>query len=262
MDLPLAELAHPDVVSPWTVEARTRIERTIWLAVLEYHVECGVASRDDLTAYHRTRHVDTHELAAVIERTTRHDVKARIEAWNRVAGREAIHLGMTSADIVDNAAQVQLRDAALALDRTQMGAWSGRPLQESIGRYPLRGIWGAVGTGMDQAKLTGRPDAAREATERVRHYLGFKATLDSVGQQYPRSLDLDICATAVGAARAAGGHRGLLALADGYLTMLAGISGVQWAEGDVSSSVVRRVALPGLMLACSAALRVEHATGT
>ena len=36
---------------------------------------------------------------------------------------------------------------------------------------------------------------------------------------------------------------------NGYLTMLSGLNGRQWNEGDVADSVVRRVALPSAMFA-------------
>jgi adenylosuccinate lyase len=42
---------------------------------------------------------------------------------------------------------------------------------------------------------------------------------------------------------------GLAVVLSGHLTMVSGISGHQWNEGDVSDSVVRRVALPGAFFA-------------
>ena len=42
---------------------------------------------------------------------------------------------------------------------------------------------------------------------------------------------------------------GLRAVLAGYLTMASELAGDQWNEGDVSCSVVRRVALPGAMFA-------------
>jgi len=42
------------------------------------------------------------------ERVTLHDVKARIEAFNALAGREAIHLGLTSRDLTENVEQLQI----------------------------------------------------------------------------------------------------------------------------------------------------------
>lgn len=251
MNWAIAEAADPSVVEPWTYQARTEIERTIWLEVLAYHAEMGIVDPDLVVRYGAAAHVDTRDRELEIEARTRHDVKARIEAWNEVVGAEAIHLGMTSADIVDNAAQVQFSRSAAALAR-QMGGCPG--LSDAIGRYPLRGIWGAVGTGLDQVELTGRREAPGEVSRRVADRLGFDYVMGSVGQQYPRSIDLDIAGIAVSATRAMVPGSPIIQLAGGYLSMLSAISGDQWGEGDVSSSVVRRIALPGVLLACSAAL--------
>src|SRR5262249_16783644 len=43
---------------------------------------------------------------------------------------------------------------------------------------------------------------------------------------------------------------GLAVVLRGHLSMVAELAGDQWNEGDVSCSVVRRVALPGAFLAC------------
>ncbi len=66
-------------------------------------------------------------------------------------------------------------------------------LDELIGRYPLRGIKGPVGTAADQLDLFDG-DAAKvaELERRVAAHLGFSSVLSSVGQVYPRSLDLDV----------------------------------------------------------------------
>src|SRR3954464_9000379 len=42
---------------------------------------------------------------------------------------------------------------------------------------------------------------------------------------------------------------GLMTILRGHLTMAAGLAGEQWNEGDVSCSVVRRVALPDAFFA-------------
>src|SRR5699024_11100772 len=42
------------------------------------------------------------------ERVTRHDVKARIEEVNTLAGTEHIHKGMTSRDLTENVEQLQV----------------------------------------------------------------------------------------------------------------------------------------------------------
>lgn len=39
----------------------------------------------------------------------RHDVKARIEEFNALAGHEHVHKGMTSRDLTENVEQLQIR---------------------------------------------------------------------------------------------------------------------------------------------------------
>lgn len=161
-------------------------------------------------------------------------------------------------------------------------------LDDLIGRYPLRGIKGPVGTRQDMVDLLGSADAADELERRVMVHLGFGAVLTNVGQVYPRSLDFDVLSTLVQLAAApssfaltvrlmAGNElvtegfkpgqvgssamphkmntrsceriNGFRAVLGGYLTMVTTLSGEQWNEGDVSGSVVRRVALPDAFFA-------------
>jgi adenylosuccinate lyase len=157
-------------------------------------------------------------------------------------------------------------------------------LEDLIGRYPVRGLKGAVGTQLDQLTLLGGDSAKVDLLEsRVLKHLGFHASLDAVGQVYPRSLDFDVvtalhqvgaaaasCATTLRLMAGAGlltegfqegqvgssamPHKvnarncericGFSTILSGYVTMTSGLSGHQWNEGDVSCSVVRRVALP------------------
>lgn len=252
MDLYVSTLADPSACRIWSLENRTAIERRIWLTVLRYHVGIGVADPAALPAYEAAAGADTHQRAIELEYTTKHDVKARIEAWNEVAGYEQIHLGMTSADIVDNAAQIQIRQAATWLLKRRPDLYG--PIGPALSRQRIRGIVGAVGTGADQVKLTGRQESPEELTALLAAEFGFDRSIDALGQQYPRGMDLDLATAVVGGIRAAGPEAaGLSAVAAGYFTMLTGISGDQWFEGDVSSSSVRRIALPGLYLAGAAA---------
>jgi adenylosuccinate lyase len=167
-------------------------------------------------------------------------------------------------------------------------------VDELLARYPLRGIKGPVGTAQDQLDLLGGDAGALDELERrVASELGFERTLTSVGQVYPRSLDLDVVAALVqlaagpsslaitirlmaGAELASEGflpgqvgssampHKmnsrscervnGLMQVLRGHLTMAAGLAGDQWNEGDVSCSSVRRVVLPDSFLATEGAL--------
>jgi adenylosuccinate lyase len=174
-------------------------------------------------------------------------------------------------------------------------------VDDLLDRYPLRGIKGPMGTSADQLDLLGGDAAAvAELEEAVARHLGFARVLGSVGQVYPRSLDFDVVSALVQAAAgpsslattirlmagqelategfAAGQvgssampHKmnsrscerinGLAVVLGGHLAMVAGISGTQWNEGDVSDSVVRRVALPDAFFAADRARRVRRLPG-
>jgi adenylosuccinate lyase len=161
-------------------------------------------------------------------------------------------------------------------------------LDDLIERYPLRGIKGPVGTQQDMLDLLGSPEAVDRLEQEVATHLGFTASLTSVGQVYPRSMDLDVvsalCQVASGPSSLATTIRlmagqelategfkagqvgssamphkmnsrscervcGFAAILAGHLTMVGHLAGDQWNEGDVSDSVVRRVALPDAFFA-------------
>ena len=162
-------------------------------------------------------------------------------------------------------------------------------LDDLIGRYPLRGIKGPVGTAADQLDLLdGDFEALAALEQRVAAHLGFNRVLTSVGQVYPRSLDFDVVSALaqvvtapsslattirlmvgqelvtegfkpgqVGSSamphkmntRSSERVNGLAVIIRGYLSMIGELAGDQWNEGDVSCSVVRRVALPDAFFA-------------
>ncbi|MFF2624265.1 adenylosuccinate lyase [Kitasatospora griseola] len=162
-------------------------------------------------------------------------------------------------------------------------------LEELIARYPLRGVKGPVGTSQDMLDLLGGDaQKLAELERRVAGHLGFDNVLTSVGQVYPRSLDYDVVSTLVQLSagpssiaktiRLMAGHElvtegfkagqvgssamphkmntrscervnGLAVILRGYASMTAELGGDQWNEGDVSCSVVRRVALPDAFFA-------------
>jgi len=162
-------------------------------------------------------------------------------------------------------------------------------VEELLDRYPLRGVKGPMGTSQDMLDLLdGDADRLDELERRVAEHLGFDRVLTSVGQVYPRSLDFDVVASLVqlvsGPANLAttirlmAGHElvtegfaegqvgssamphkmntrscervnGLAVILRGYVSMVGELAGDQWNEGDVSCSVVRRVALPDAFFA-------------
>ncbi len=167
-------------------------------------------------------------------------------------------------------------------------------LGDLLERYPVRGLKGAVGTQLDQLTLLGGDSGKVDQLEtRVLKHLGFRASLLAVGQVYPRSLDFEVvsalhqigaaaasCATTIRLMAGAGlltegfqagqvgssamPHKvnarncericGFTTILGGYVAMTAALAGHQWNEGDVSCSVVRRVALPDAFFAIDGAL--------
>ncbi|TAG27444.1 MAG: adenylosuccinate lyase [Verrucomicrobia bacterium] len=324
--------ASPLIKGIWSPTGRIAIERDYWIAVMKAQRELGLAiSAKAIAAYEKVKGViDLADIDAR-ERVTLHDVKARIEAFNALAGHECIHLGLTSRDLTENVEQlqiarslavVQLKSAA-ALGKLAVRAKEFRTLMltgrthnvpaqpttlgkrfamfgeeilaaytriaELAARYPVRGLKGAVGTQLDQFTLFEGDAAKVAALERgiVKH-LGFGGALGSVGQVYPRSLDFEVVSAlhqlGAGAASFATTLRlmagqglltegfqkgqvgssamphkvnarncericGFSTILSGYVTMTGALAGHQWNEGDVSCSVVRRVALPDAFFA-------------
>ena len=320
----------------WAPEAKVVAERRLWLAVLraqrDLDVDFGGDNPDDvITAYERV--IDQVDLEAIAqrERITRHDVKARIEEFNALAGFEHVHKGMTSRDLTENIEQLQILDSlrlvrsrtiATLAQLTRLAvqyrdqAMTGRShnvaaqittlgkrfataadellialqrLDELIARYPARGIKGPMGTAQDMLDLLGGDVDMLNALERqVAEGLGFQRVLTSTGQVYPRSLDFDVV-TALAQIAAAPSNvattvrlmaglelvtegfkegqvgssamphkmntrscervNGMAVILRGYVSMVGELAGDQWNEGDVSCSVVRRVALPDAFFA-------------
>ncbi len=325
-DVLASRYASPEMVRLWSAQHKIVLERRLWLAVLAAQRELGVEIPDGVIEDYQ-RVVDDVDLESIAarERVIRHDVKARIEEFNALAGHEHVHKGMTSRDLTENVEQLQIHSALeLVRDRAvatavRLGALAaehaelvitGRShnvaaqattlgkrfasaaeelliaierVEELIERYPLRGIKGPVGTAQDMLDLLGSPDKLADLERRVATHLGFSRVLTSVGQVYPRSQDFEVVTALVQLAagpsslaktiRLMAGHElvtegfkegqvgssamphkmntrscervnGLAVVLRGYASMTGELAGDQWNEGDVSCSVVRRVALP------------------
>jgi adenylosuccinate lyase len=268
------------------------------------------------------------------EAELKHDVKARIEEFNALAGHQRIHLGLTSRDVTENvegwqiktSLELTLSSSAQLLeelakriesysDLAIVGRTHNVPAQlTTLGRrfaswseeflialenletlqknYRIKGIKGAIGTGSDLKAL--HSEKWLEVERAVAGELGIEKTLIAPSQIYPRSLDFQVVASLYQLAapiasvatnirlmaglgllsegKASGQvgssampHKnnprlservgGLFVLLKGYLTMVSEISGNQWNEGDVSESVVRRVALADSFYSIDAILR-------
>ncbi|MFJ9743813.1 lyase family protein, partial [Streptomyces sp. NPDC101166] len=102
--------ASPELVHLWSPENKIVLERRLWLEVLRAQAELGIdVPAGVVEDYERV--IDQVDLKSIAERerVTRHDVKARIEEFNALAGHEHVHKGMTSRDLTENVEQLQIR---------------------------------------------------------------------------------------------------------------------------------------------------------
>ncbi len=105
-----ARYASDEMADIWSPEAKIVAERRLWLAVLRGQAKLGVdVPRQALADYENV--LENVDLASIAERerVLRHDVKARIEEYNALAGHEHVHKGMTSRDLTENVEQLQIR---------------------------------------------------------------------------------------------------------------------------------------------------------
>ena len=100
--------ASPQMTDIWSSEGRILLERQFWVAVMKAQQSRGLDISDAaISDYEKvTPDIDVESIARR-ERITRHDVKARIEEFNDLAGHEDIHKGMTSRDLTENVEQLQ-----------------------------------------------------------------------------------------------------------------------------------------------------------
>ena len=105
--------ATPEMNRIFGEEGKTLMERELWLTVLKAQRRLGMDIPDAAIERYEAAKIDVDlDRIKEIELRTKHDVKAKIEAYNEAAGgAEYIHLGMTSRDLTDNVEQLQIRDA-------------------------------------------------------------------------------------------------------------------------------------------------------
>ena len=331
-DVLASRYASSQMSDIWSQTNKIILERKLWVAVMKAQQELGLnIPASNIADYEKVIEKVDLESIRKREEKTRHDVKARIEEFNALAGHEDIHKGLTSRDLTENIEQLQIKESLklvhdktvatlsqlaklatqysdlaitgrshnVAAQSTTLGKRFASAAEETlhaysklnslISDYPLRGIKGPVGTSQDVLDLFDNDEKKVQKLEQiVAKHLGFENVLTSVGQIYPRSIDFDVISTLflisagpsslATSIRLMAGHdlvtegfkegqvgssamphkmntrscervNGLNVVLRGYMNMTSELSGTQWNEGDVSCSVVRRVALPGSFFA-------------
>ena len=259
-------------------DVKARIEEFSALAGHE-HIHKGMTSRD------LTENVEQLQIRQSLALVRDRAVATLARLARLAAEHETTVLAGRSHNVAAQATTLGKRFATIA-DEMLVGL---ERVEELLARYPLRGIKGPMGTAQDMLDLLdGDADKLADLEQRVAAHLGFGRVLTSVGQVYPRSLDFDVVSALVqlvaGPSNLATTMRlmagnelvtegfkegqvgssamphkmnsrscervnGLAVVTRGYLSMIGELAGDQWNEGDVSDSVVRRVALPDAFFA-------------
>ena len=275
-----------DKVDLASIEARERVTRHDVKARIEEfsalagheRIHAGMTSRD------LTENVEQLQVRAALGLIRDRMVAALARLGERAAEHATLVMAGRSHNVAAQATTMGKRFANAGEELLQ----ALHRVEELLVRYPLRGIKGPVGTQQDMLDLLGDATQVEALEAAVARHLGFETRLTNVGQVYPRSLDLDVVAALVQAGSGPGSlattirlmaglelategfqpgqvgssampHKmnsrscerisGLLVVLRGHLSMVSELAGDQWNEGDVSCSVVRRVALPDAFLA-------------
>lgn len=276
LEVDLESIAKRERVTRHDVKAR--IEEFCALAGHE-HIHKGMTSRD------LTENVEQLQVVSALRLLQLRTVTALSRLARRVAETADLVLTGRSHNVPAQATTVGKRFANYGEELLIAHS----RVVELLGRYPLRGIKGPVGTQQDMLDLLGGDVARLEQLEsEIRSELGMPRAMRNVGQVYPRSLDLEVVSALlqlaagpsslattlrlmagqelategfqpgqVGSsamphkmnARTCERINGFSAILSGHLTMISALSGSQWNEGDVSCSVVRRVVLPDAFFA-------------
>jgi adenylosuccinate lyase len=208
-------------------------ERKFWITILKLQQKSGLPITDsDIKAYEQV--VEKVDLASIDKREmkSRHDVKARIEEFNALAGVEKIHIGLTSRDLTENVELIQIKAALELIEhRTFQTLFL---LNEKISKYEKTFMVGRSHNVAAQVTTLGKRFAScaeellfahaslkeliarlplrgikgpvgtsqdaisamgkdfKALEKSIADQFGFENSWSSVGQIYPRSVDFEV----------------------------------------------------------------------
>ena len=208
-------------------------ERKFWITILKLQQKAGLPITDsDIKAYEKV--LEKVDLDSIDKREikTRHDVKARIEEFNALAGVEKIHIGLTSRDLTENIELIQIKAGLELIEYRVLQTLF--LLNEKISKYEKTYMVGRSHNVAAQVTTLGKRFAScaeellfahtalKELITRlplrgikgpvgtsqdaldamgkdfakleksIAEEFGFENTWSSVGQIYPRSVDFEV----------------------------------------------------------------------
>ena len=119
-DVLASRYASSQMSDIWSQTNKIILERKLWVAVMKAQQELGLnIPASNIADYEKVIEKVDLESIRKREEKTRHDVKARIEEFNALAGHEDIHKGLTSRDLTENIEQLQIKESLkLVHDKT------------------------------------------------------------------------------------------------------------------------------------------------
>ncbi len=268
-------------------DVKARIEEFAALAGHE-HIHKGMTSRD------LTENVEQLQLKQSLELLRDRAVAALARLATLASEHEATVMAGRSHNVAAQATTLGKRFSTIA-EELLIGVERVEELLARYPLRGIKGPMGTAQDMLDLlGGDEGAFEKLQELEQRVANHLGFERVLTSVGQVYPRSLDFDVVAALVQLVsapsnlattiRLMAGHElvtegfaegqvgssamphkmntrscervnGLAVVVRGQLSMVSELAGDQWNEGDVSCSVVRRVALPDACFATDGLFR-------
>jgi len=208
-------------------------ERKFWITILKLQQKAGLPITDsDIKAYEKV--IEKVDLTSIDKREikTRHDVKARIEEFNALAGVEKIHIGLTSRDLTENIELIQIkaglelieyrvlqtlfllnekiskyektymvgRSHNVAAQVTTLGKRFASCAEELLFAHTALKeliarlpLRGIKGpVGTSQDALDAMGEDLAQLERSIAEEFGFENTWVSVGQIYPRSVDFEV----------------------------------------------------------------------
>ena len=208
-------------------------ERKFWITILKLQQKAGLPITDsDIKAYEKV--IEKVDLDSIDKReiNTRHDVKARIEEFNALAGAEKIHIGLTSRDLTENIELIQIKAGLELIEYRVLQTLF--LLSEKISKYEKTYMVGRSHNVAAQVTTLGKRFAScaeellfahtalkelivrlplrgikgpvgtsqdvldamgkdfTDLEESIADEFGFENTWVSVGQIYPRSVDFEV----------------------------------------------------------------------
>lgn len=234
--------ASPQMAETWSPVSRAIVERGLWVMVMRAQ---GV---DPAVIDSYQQHLRDINLESIRDReaTTGHDLKARLEEFNALAGHQAAHIGLTSSDITETSTAWQVHQSSTILTK-RIIAVSAR----------LAGLIGMYGSTPIVGRTHNRPAQVTTLGLRFAHCvqdlsLAFNHFRPMV-QMFPFRGMKGAIGTSADLLRTLNGDIGRLMSLEGTIATTCGFGGIQTTGRQTSSRATDAAIGADVLALCAAA---------